>query len=263
MRRIGLLCGTLVVLALGAAVPPARAIETSELAIPKLHGASEVPDLWLAQRSIDREWGVSEDSTYKTIDVKGWKSEGLAMTLSGVLPGAGHLYVGENSGWAYLLGEAAGWFGRFQARKRGDQARDLAAKIIGDPTNPASWWSFERYAANTGDNAAELRVLWEKDRDAFYELLSNDARYRFGFGTSDQSSAFENYHDTHELSQKRYRQARYAEIALWANHVVAAFDALRAARLHNMPLRHNLDLQLGGRMGAGGPRLRAAVVKRF
>ena len=263
MRRTRVVGGALAVFALAVATFPARAIETSELAIPKLHGAADVPELWLAQRTIEREWGISDDSTYRTIDVKGWKNEGLALTLSGVVPGAGHLYVGENSGWAYLLGEALGWFGRTVARKRGDDAQELAAKAIGDPTNPGSPWSFERYAENTGDNAAELRTLWEKDRDAFYELLSNDSRYRSGFAGSDPSLAYENYHDTHELSQKRYRQARYAEIALWANHVVAAFDALRAARLHNMPLRRNLDLQLGGRVGTGGPRLRAALVRRF
>lgn len=257
-----LVLGALAIL-FGAHARPALGVESSELAIPKLHGASEVPELWLAQRTIDREWGISDDSTYRTIDMKGWKYEGLALSLSGVVPGAGHLYVGENSGWVYVLGEALGWYGRWQARRRGDQARDLAAQAVGDPTNPNSNWSFERYAAATGDDAKQLRTLWAQDRNAFYELLSDDSRYRYGFAGPDQGLAYENYHDTHEFSQKRYRQGRYLEIALWANHVVSAFDALRAARLHNMPLRRNLDLQLGGRVNAGGTRLRAAVVRRF
>ena len=253
---LGLLAMTVMAFA-----PPAAAIETSELAIPKLHGAAEVPELWLAQRTIEREWGLSEDSTYNTVDVKGWKTEGLALSLSGILPGAGHLYVGENSGWAYVVGEALGWYGRWQAKRRGDEAQKLAAEAVGNPLNPDALWSFERYAANTGDNADQLRTLWEKDREAFYELLSSDTRYSAGF--LDTEHGFNNFHDTHEFGQKRLRQARYLEIALWANHVVAAFDALRAARLHNMPLRRNLDLQLGGRLHSGKPRLRAAVVRRF
>ncbi len=268
MKRLPHLLALFAAVAVATAVPgplvrPARAVETSELAIPKLHGASEVPELWLAQRTIEREWGISDDSTYRTVEVKGWKTEGLALSLSGVLPGAGHLYVGENSGWAYLVGEALGWYGRWQARRRGNDARELAAQAVGDPTDPSSRWSFERYAANTGDNADQLRALWDNDRDAFYELLSSDSRYQAGFKDADQGLAYENFHDTHEFSQKRLRQARYLEIALWANHVISAFDALRAARLHNMPLRRNLDLQLGGRLSSGKPRLRAALVRRF
>ena len=263
MRRVVLaLLGTMVVLAApaAAAVP---AMEPSELAIAKLHGASDVPELWLAQRSIEREWGLSEDSTYRTLEVKGWKSEGLALALSGVVPGAGHLYVGENSGWAYLLGEALGWVGRTVSLRRGDDLRDQAISYVGDPNDPAAPWSFERYAASTGDNAEQLRALWTHDRDAFYELLASDTRYREGFVGPDVSAAFQSYHDAHEQSQSRYRQARYVEIALWANHVISAFDALRAARLHNLPLQRNLELQLGGRVGRNGSRVRAALVRRF
>lgn len=262
MSRAALL--PLAALALLAFALPAAAIDSgSRAAIPVLRGAADVPELWLAQRSIDREWGLAEDSTYRTLDVKGWKYEGLALSLSGVVPGAGHLYVGENSGWAYLLGEALGWAGRAVTRRRGNDLRAQAVSYVGDPTDPAAAWSFERYASSTGDNADQLRLLWDKDRDAFYELLSNDSRYRYGFSAADATTAYETYHDAHEASERRYRQARYLEIALWANHVVSAFDALRAARLHNLPLRRNLDLQLGGRVGTAGPRLRAALVTRF
>lgn len=242
---------------------PATVMEPSELGVTKFRGAAEVPERWLAQRSIDREWGLSEDSTYATLEVRGWKSEGLALALSGVVPGAGHLYVGENSGWAYVLGEALGWVGRTVTRRRGDDLREQAVSYVGDPTDPAAPWSFERYATSTGDDPDQLRTLWAQDRDAFYELLASDSRYREGFAGSDVSVAYQTYHDAHEAAQRRYRQARYLEIALWANHVVSAFDALRAARLHNLPLKRNLDLQLGGRVGRNGSRLRAALVRRF
>ena len=67
---------------------------TSELAPSVLHGARDVPELWLAQRTIDRDWGLSEDSTYRTVDIQGYKSEGWAMIMSAALPGTGQLYVG-------------------------------------------------------------------------------------------------------------------------------------------------------------------------
>jgi hypothetical protein len=53
------------------------------------------------------------------------------------------------------------------------------------------------------------------------------------------------------------------EMALWLNHVVSAFDALRAAHIHNLPLRRNIELQLGGRLRRGEPQFRATLVRRF
>ena len=43
----------------------------SRLATSVLSGSASVPRLWLAQRAIDRDWGPSDDSTYRTVDVKG------------------------------------------------------------------------------------------------------------------------------------------------------------------------------------------------
>jgi hypothetical protein len=47
------------------------------------------------------------------------------------------------------------------------------------------------------------------------------------------------------------------------NHVIAAFDALRAARAHNLPLKKNIDLQLGAKLNRGAPELRATLTRRF
>src|SRR5262245_34774719 len=65
----------------------------------------------LAQRTIDRQWGLSEDSVYVTVDVPGWKSEALATTLSAIVPGTGQFYTGEGMGWVFVAAEAAGWGG--------------------------------------------------------------------------------------------------------------------------------------------------------
>jgi len=106
------------------AQPATGAELTSRLAPVTFRGSAEVPELWLAQRAIDREWGPSDDSTYRTVDVKGWKSEGLALALSSAVPGAGQIYTGEGSGWLYVVGEALGWAGRVITHHRGVQLRD-------------------------------------------------------------------------------------------------------------------------------------------
>lgn len=250
---------------------PARASEapagvygmTSRLAPSILRGSAQVPELWLAQRTIDREWGPSEDSTYRTVDVKGWKSEGLALAFSGALPGTGQLYADEGSGWLFLAGEALGWVGRVVTRNRGRQLRDKAAAFVGDPTDSSATWSFARYSSATGAQATLLEQLWAGDRESFYQALASDPAYRVGFSGSDPGVAFDSFRGIRESSQNRFRQSRTIEIALWLNHAVSAFDALRAAHFHNLPLRRSLDLQLGGRMRRGEPQFRAALVRRF
>jgi hypothetical protein len=236
---------------------------TSKLAPVMLHGSAQVPELWLAQRTIDREWGPSEDSTYRTIDVKGWKSEGLAWALSGALPGAGQLYADEGSGWFYLLGEAAGWAGRIVTRNKANKLRDQAAAFVGDPTDSASTWSFARYSRSSGADAAFLEQLWVADRESFYQALATDPAYRAGFSGSNPAAAFDSYRGLRESSQNRLRQSRALEIGLWLNHVVSAFDALRATHIRNLPLRRTMELQMGGRMRRGEPQFRAALVRRF
>lgn len=261
----------LLVLAVCALAWPARASVprdathgmASQLAPAMLRGSASVPELWLAQRTIERQWGPSEDSTYRTVDVKGWKSEGLALALSGALPGTGQLYTDEGSGWLYLVGEGLGWTGRVLTRQKGQKFRDQAAAFVGDPNDSTSTWSFARYSSASGREATQLEHLWEGDRESFYQALASDPTYRAGFAGSDPAAAFESYRGLRTSSQHRFRQARAIEIALWLNHVVSAFDAIRAAHVHNVPLRRAIDLQLGGRMRRGVPQFRAALVRRF
>lgn len=247
----------------GLAQPCAASELTSPLAVRKLSGASEVPELWLAQRTLEREWGVSEDSAYRVIDLPGWKSEGLAMTLSGVLPGSGQLYAGEGSGWLFLAGEVLGWIGRTVTHRRGEKLEDEAIAFVGDPTDTSSVWSFQRYINRTGATPELLQSLWASDRRSYYEALSSDPAWLDGFAGNDPTNTYDSYRGLHESSQDRFRQSRYLEMALVLHHVVSAVDALRAARAHNLPLRRTIDLQLGGRLQQGHPTVRAALVRRF
>jgi len=236
---------------------------TSELAPSVLHGAKDVPELWLAQRAIDRDWGLSEDSTYKTIDVPGYKSEGWAMMMSAAVPGTGQLYVGESSGWFFLAAEVIGWTGHYLVHDRAQSLSGDAANYVGDPTDSSSTWSFARYTSVSGADAAQLETLWNHDRDAFYQALATDTRYKDGFKGPDPVSTFSTYAGIRQSSQDRFQQVHYLDVALLLNHVVAAFDALRAARAHNLPLQRNMDLKLGGGLSHGQPTFHATLTRRF
>ena len=231
----------------------------SPLAPRMVEGAAGVPSDWLAQRSIDRQWGLSDDSLYTSVDVKGWKSEGLAMALSAALPGAGERYVGERSAWLFLAAEAASWIGRTISGRRADDLHAQAVAFVGDPTDTSATWSFERYRDAGGTRVAELEQLWRADRSSFYRTLADDPTVAAGFSGS-SADAFQSLHDDY---QSRRGQAHAFELALWVNHAVSAFHALRAAHVHNLSLHHDVDVQLGARLQRGRPVLRAALTRRF
>ena len=156
----------------GAAHAEVRA--WSELALPVVDVAPAGSGDLLAQRVIDREWGLSEDSVYAEVSVPGWKSEGVAMALSAGLPGAGQLYVGEGSGWAFLLVEALGWAGRAFTKNEAEQSARDARAFVGNPYDTTSGWSFERWSRTTRGDADRLEKLWLYDREAFYQALRSD-----------------------------------------------------------------------------------------
>jgi hypothetical protein len=228
--------------------------------VPAIQG-EERPVLVLAQRAIERSWGPSEDSIYVEHDVPGWRSEGLAMAMSAVLPGAGQAYADETTrGLWFALAEAAGWITRQVYRQRGDELRGDAAVFAGLPQDSASAWSFERFRDVTGSDTSELEALWAGDRDAFFERIATDARYTAGWDGEERRRHFA---ALREVSDDRLRFARYAGVVLWLNHLSAAVDALRIARAQNLPLAPRLSLKLKTDWRHGRPSVVATVVRRF
>jgi hypothetical protein len=245
------------------ALAPAAAsavIRGSALATPVFTGAR--PELLLAQRAIDRAWGPSDDSLYVSIDVPEWRSEGLAAVLSAAVPGAGQVYSGESNGLWFFFAEAVGWTANQIFLHRAHTGRDHSASFAGDPTDSASAWSFERWSEATGSDAGELETVWECDRQAFYELIARDPAYLAGWA-DESSSTRDVFLGLRDDMEKMYDRARLAEYAIWLNHVLAAVDALRAVRLHNLQLQNNLELRLRSSWRGGQPAVVAAVVRRF
>jgi len=244
-------------LAVSKLAPPAE--------VPQLLTVSDDPQLWLAQRVIEREWGASEESTYVELELPGYKSEGWAMAMSAVAPGAGQLYVGEGSGWWFLLGELAGWGGRHLLLNKADDFAADAATFMGNPFDSSSTWSFARYQYFTGGDVQSLQQLWTVDRDAYFATIQRDPRYLDGFSGSQPENTFLSFRDLRDKRDQSLVRARYLETALIVNHLFAAWDALRAARFQNLPLerRRGTQIKLGERWGDSGPELRAALVRNF
>lgn len=238
-------------LALGTVVPgPAS----------RAHGAAAVPELWLAQRSIEREWTSPDDSAAIATRVPGQKSEMAAALLSAVLPGSGELYVGEKSGLAFLAAEIAGLVSLVLLRRDADDMRDDARLVAGAPTDTASAWSFERWAAATGDDPAELEAVYAADPDAFWDRLARDPALAAGWESGTQASDYSSLWSRAHLRQRRSNQVG---TMLWINHLVSAADALRAARLHNLPLGRHFELRARGGIKRGSPTFVVALTGRF
>ncbi|HKQ58109.1 MAG TPA: hypothetical protein VJY35_09595 [Candidatus Eisenbacteria bacterium] len=237
---------------------PILSPESAGLAFRRVAGDVE-PELILAQRVIDREWGPSDDSIYVEIELPGWKSEPFAALLSAAVPGAGQAYVGEGKAWMFAALEAAGWGGWWWYRRDARDLRDQAEGIAGPPDNPSSGWSFERWAGATEDDPGDLAALYAVDRESFFNLIANDARYEAGWESTDARTTFSSLRIRSDV---RLRRARAVTTALWLNHLVSAVHALRTARFHNLPLSREVGVRIDGHMGQGGT-VAVAVVRRF
>lgn len=243
-----------------AALAWPAAARGGELACPLLAGG-ERPVLILAQRAIERSWGPSEDSVWVEQEVPGWRSEALALGFSAVVPGLGQAYAGETRrGLWFALAEVAGWAVHLVARNRGDEFRTEAARFAGSPHDTTSRWSLARWEAATDGDAAELAQLYAADPEAFYDRITEPG-YAAGW-SGDAESARQHFRSMREESDERLRTARWAGAALWLNHLAAAADALRAARVHNVPLAPGtrIEIRTGWR---GGAAMSAALVGRF
>jgi hypothetical protein len=241
-------------------------IRGSALALPLLadHGRLQ---LSLAQRAIGRSWGLSEDSSYSEVEVPEWRSAGLAAGFSAVVPGAGQLYAGEGGAVWFALAEVAGWTANRIYLHKAQTERDRSAGFAGDPTLPSSAWSFDRFGnSSTAPGkvalALELEAIWAKDRQAFYEMIARNPTYLAGWSGESAAKRSE-FLGIRDALRGYFDRASAAGHVLWLNHLIAALDALRAARLHNLVLQNNLELKLRSSWQGGRPAIMAALVRRF
>ena len=223
----------------------------------------EPPVLILAQRVIDRSWGPVEGAPPPPI-VPGMISEGRALALSAVVPGAGQLYAGESSGLWFMLAEVAGWTTHWLYTRDANRERERADRYAGAPTDPGSTWSFERWVqAGSGRDTTALEALYVGDKQSFYNLIARDPTYLDGWSGPDPYQTRADFQHLRDLSDGSLDRASLSQKGLWLNHFLSAFDALRAARIHNLPIRRNLELQIKSSWHRGGPEMTASLERRF
>lgn len=268
MTRSFALCGAMMLVIVLGGAPETRATTAPAMALPhdrarlgfrRIEGF-ERPGLILAQRTIDRSWGLSDDSTYVDVEVPGWKSEPTAALLSAVLPGAGQRYVGESGAWVYAAIEAAGWGGWWWYRHEAGRLRDRAVGLVGLPDDPASGWSFERWAEATQGDPLEIMTLYAGDVEAFYNSIASDPKYQAGWASLDARNDFGGLR---LRADARLNRSRIYSTGLWINHLVAAVNALRAARFNNMPLSRQVGVRFDGGLRGGVPEFAVTLVRKF
>jgi hypothetical protein len=245
-------------------MPPTAGATASAPAVSRLAfrhaGVMAGPDGVLAQRVIDHEWGLPDDSVYVEVDVPGWKSEPLAASLSALLPGAGQMYAGEGRGWVFAAVEAAGWGGWWWYRHDARRLRDDAAGVAGRPDDPASGWSFERWTSATDGDPSQIAALYAADREAFFNAIAADPGYASGWANADALAQFSSLHSRADV---RLGRSRLFSTGLWFNHLIAAVGALRAARFHNLPLSRAIGVKVDGGMDRRGPTVALALERKF
>ena len=250
----------LALLAIACVASPKAAPAASAFSMPLLTPES-TPRLVFAQRAITRTWGPSEDSLYVEYEVPGWKSEGGAGGMSLLVPGSGQAYVGEGSWIVYALIEVVGWTANLVYSGQQEDKLDEAHAYAGAPTDTASAWSFQRWQVATGGDPDEIATLWAQDEDAFYQRIAYDPAYSAGWRSpTDQTRGV--YLEPYDAAADAQRNARLAAGLIVVNHLVSAYDALRAARRHNLALRPNLGLRLESGWSRG-PSVKATLVRRF
>jgi hypothetical protein len=243
---------------------PPRLARNSLALVPALVTGESHPELVYAQRAIDRGMNgppVTPAEPMSEVDIEGWKSVGRAGASSLLIPGTGQLYVGQSRGYVFLGVEALALVGYATFKSKGNDQRDEYYSYVGDPNQPDSRFSFERYAASADPAEVDrLRTIYEKDKSEFYDQVTINAKYSTGWSDPDDRYDARAVAEDAEKSMKRANNSLYILIA---NHLVSAVDALNLARFNNIALRENLSLKLKLRPGLRHSSYGLALTQRF
>ena len=240
------------------------------LASTRLTGAQH-PELILAQRAIDRdiepERPAPTDSTeYEYVEVEGWKSPVLAAGMSAVLPGTGQLYTGSKRGYVFLGVQAVALYTYFHFDSKAEDSQTEAFTYAGDPGQAPSRWSFDRFEQEAGgEEADQMREIYERDPSEFYSRISSDPQYFAGWAGADEAEKVDNIAGYRLLDEERTDAERASRLGLFAaiaNSVVSAVDAFRQARLNNFEIEQDWNLRFKARTGSNAG-FTAYVTHRF
>lgn len=238
--------------------------------LPLLHTHLGQPELLLAQRSIERDFGkttneIGPEAEYAYVDIPGWKDPGKASLMSAVVPGTGQLYAGSKRGYIFLGVEAVAMMAYFKYRSDSHESRDTYYSYVGDPNDPASRFAFSRlHGSIPAEEVARLEEIYAKDPREFYDEVTTNDQLAAGWGdsgteTGQRSQAATYMDEVNNLDRK----SNFGLATLIANHLVSTVDALRLARINNIALRDNMTLKIKARPMGHSPSYGLTLTTKF
>jgi hypothetical protein len=157
-------------------------------------------------------------------------SPAAAGFLSGVLPGAGQLAMGQQRGWLYLGIEGAAWFAYFSLRSAGHQSETDYREFADQH------WEWTRYRTvtdcpgggpqNFEEEQAALQDLYDNEKNKFYQEIGDQTVYACGWDTNGNRS---DYVGMLDHADQLFRASGVMVGAVLLNHLVSAVDAARSA----------------------------------
>lgn len=192
----------------------------------------------------------------------GKKSGGVAMLLSLVLPGAGHLYLDRmDVGKFFVMGEAASWLGFAGLNIYGSALREDARTFASENASLNKSGKNDDYFSNVGN----FNSIYEYNNDKLlkgqYSQLYDVDSYYWNWNNVTNK---ESYEEQRKKSERVYNTRIVFGTTLIVNRIVSAISALILA--NKKPDAAGLNIQpelLQKNYGTGVDGLKLNISKNF
>jgi outer membrane receptor protein involved in Fe transport len=209
-----------------------------------------------------------------------WSGDPAKMfAVSLVVPGSGQLLQGNKRGYLFLLAEAALWGGFYVLETKGSDERDDYEDFADANWDYAAYYSwYQEYCVDCVDCAGDYdcRPLATYGTQEYYEDIGKYATYWRWWNIDGDESYIEwdgysdldvgvrdEYWDMRGDSNRHLRQARYAMMAAFLNHIVAAVDSYFSARAGGDDEATTGELGIEFDVPDAGEGLSCALVARY
>jgi len=243
-----------------------------------LLASSVAPELALIS-SLDARDELLEDGGEAGANGNGTHDPPMMLLASLAVPGSGQLLQGHKRGYLFLAAEVALWGGFYLLETKGMDERDDYETFADDH------WDFAAYSAWYDATCIDCpdcdpylcRPLAEYGTQEYYEDIGKYATYWRWWDTEGNETYVDwdeygpadvalrdAYYDMRGDSNRHLRQARYALMAAFLNHVVAAVDAfLSAGAGASQHTDNGSDLGIEFDVADYGDGLRCAFTARY
>jgi len=186
---------------------------------------------------------VKSDSTkVQIITSANKKSPGLAMILSLLVPGAGHLYINRmDVGKFFVMGEAASWLGYAGLNIYGSALREDARTFASENASLSKSGKDDDYFANVGNFTSVYDYNNDRLQKGLYSQLYDVNSYYWNWNNLDNKNTFE---EQRKKSERVYNTRVVFGTTLVVNRIVSALSALILANRGNNSTTLNVQPEL-------------------